>query len=153
MTDVHSPEVRSKNMRAIRSANTEPEIFVRKALHASGLRYRLGGAGLPGKPDIVLPRYRTVIFINGCFWHGHDCKYFKLPMTRTEFWQSKIQKNRQRDALAIEHLRDSAWNVIVVWECALKTTTDRAKELIAEIIRLLKDFEKKTSSNFAEFSM
>lgn len=153
MTDVHSPEVRSKNMRAIRSANTKPEIFVRKALHASGLRYRLGGAGLPGKPDIVLPRYRTVIFINGCFWHGHNCRYFKLPMTRTDFWQLKIQKNRQRDALAIEHLRGADWSVIVVWECALKTTTDRAKELIVEIIRLLKDFEKKTSSNFAELSM
>jgi len=120
MTDVHSPEVRSRNMRSIRSANTKPEIFVRKALHAAGLRYRLGGGGLPGRPDIVLPRYRTAIFVHGCFWHGHDCKYFKLPHTRRDFWQNKIGANQQRDQTVSGLLLELGWSVIVIWECATR---------------------------------
>ena len=122
MADVHSKEIRSKNMAAIKGKNTKPEMLVRKYLHAQGFRYRLHDKKLPGSPDIVLRKYKTVIFVHGCFWHGHDCKYFKLPMTRTEFWQLKIQANRQRDSVAIEQLATDGWNVIVVWECALRTT-------------------------------
>jgi DNA mismatch endonuclease (patch repair protein) len=107
-------------MRAIRSRNTKPELLVRKYLHAAGFRYRLHDKRLPGKPDIVLPRYRTVIFVHGCFWHGHDCKYFILPKTRTEFWQKKIEANQARDREHIAQLNQLAWRVIVVWECEVK---------------------------------
>ena len=133
MTDVHSPEVRSRNMRAIRSSNTDPELFVRTALHASGLRYRLGGSGLPGRPDIVLSRYRTVIFINGCFWHGHDCKYFKLPQTRVEFWVKKIAANQLRDLVALTRLRELGWNVIVIWECTIRHSKRSPHELVGKV--------------------
>jgi len=120
MTDVHSPEARSKNMQAIRSADTKPELIVRKRLHAEGLRYRLGGAGLCGRPDLVLPRYKAVIFIHGCFWHGHYCSYFKLPNTRRDFWEKKIHGNRDRDAKVVAMLEALGWRVAVVWECAIK---------------------------------
>ena len=134
MSDVHSPEVRSKNMRAIRSANTQPEMIIRKALHATGLRYRLGGAGLPGRPDLVFPLYRSVIFVNGCFWHGHDCKYFKLPQTRREFWSAKIGTNRERDQISEANLHKLGWNVIVIWECSIR----RAKVNIGELVRVVR---------------
>lgn len=122
MVDVHTPEARSRNMRAIRNKDTKPELLIRKALHARGYRYRLGGSGLPGHPDIVLPRYKTVIFINGCFWHGHDCKYFKLPATRTEFWAGKIKSNQVRDQRSASRLLELGWTVLTVWECSLKTS-------------------------------
>src|SRR4051812_16489030 len=98
MTDVHSKDVRSYNMSRIRSANTKPEIIVRKALFAAGFRFRLHDRKLPGKPDIVLPKYKTVIFVHGCFWHGHQrCRYFVVPKTRTEWWMNKITRNRELD--------------------------------------------------------
>lgn len=122
MVDVHTPEARSRNMRAIRNKDTKPELLIRKALHARGYRYRLGGSGLPGHPDIVLPKYKTVIFINGCFWHGHDCKYFKLPATRTEFWADKIKSNQERDQRSVSRLLELGWTVLTVWECSLKTS-------------------------------
>ena len=133
MTDVHSPEVRSRNMRAIKSANTKPELFVRKALHASGLRYRLGGSGLPGRPDIVLPRYRTVIFVNGCFWHGHDCKYFKVPQSRRDFWLEKIEANQRRDHAALIRLGELGWNVIVIWECVIRRAEANLLEFVGKL--------------------
>lgn len=120
MTDVHSPAIRSKNMRAIRSADTKPELVVRKGLHAEGFRYRLGGAGLFGRPDVVLPKYKAVIFVHGCFWHGHDCNYFNLPKTRREFWEKKIHGNRERDAKVVATLAARGWRVAIVWECAIK---------------------------------
>ncbi len=153
MTDVHSPEVRAKNMRAIRSKNSKPELQIRRGLHASGIRFRLHDKKLPGSPDLVLRKYKTVIFVHGCFWHGHDCKYFKLPMTRTEFWQLKIQANRQRDSVAIKQLGTDGWNVIVVWECALRTTNYRTTELVRKISQLLNDFGLSSSPTFAEISM
>ena len=153
MTDVHSPEIRSKNMRAIRSADTQPELLIRKSLHAAGLRYRLGGAGLPGRPDLVFPRRRTVIFVHGCFWHGHSCKYFKLPMTNTEFWLQKIQTNRNRDAAATTRLADEGWNVIIVWECAVKTAVARRAEAIGEIIGMLKQCRSNSSHSISEISL
>lgn len=127
MTDVHSPEVRSKNMRAIRSKDTKPELFVRRALHAAGFRYRLHCKSLPGTPDLVLRKYRTVIFVHGCFFHGHDCKYCKLPATRPEFWAEKINKNRSRDITNLSELRRFGWRTLVIWECALKQARRQRK--------------------------
>jgi len=107
-------------MRAIRGKNTRPEIAIREALHAAGFRFRLHSLKLPGKPDLVLPRYKAVIFVNGCFWHRHDCALFKLPGERTVFWQEKLDANVQRDLRAIEALTELGWRVASVWECALK---------------------------------
>ena len=120
MTDVHSPAVRSKNMQAIRSKNTRPEITVRSLLHAAGFRYRLHVSDLPGKPDLVFPKYRAVIMVNGCFWHGHDCKFCKLPSTRIDFWKQKIEKNRANDERSSLALRSAEWRIAIVWECALR---------------------------------
>lgn len=121
MADVHSPEIRSYNMSMIKGKDTKPEIIVRKFLHSKGFRYRLHRKDLPGKPDIVLPKYRTVIFINGCFWHGHkNCKYFVIPKTRTEFWLNKINGNVNNDKRKVRVLRNNNWKVIVLWECQLR---------------------------------
>ena len=120
MSDVHSADVRSKNMRAIKNKDTRPEILIRKALHARGLRFRLHVKTLPGTPDIVLPKFRTVIFVNGCFWHGHRCHLSKTPKTRTEFWLSKISDNMSRDVLAYSKLSDAGWRTAVIWECGIK---------------------------------
>ena len=136
MTDVHSPAVRSKNMRAIRSKNTRPEIVVRQLLHASGFRYRLNLSNLPGKPDIVFPKYKAVIQVNGCFWHGHTCKFFKLPATRPSFWQDKINKNRANDNKSSQSLNNLSWRVATVWECAVrgkqKTDLDQLRVILIE---------------------
>jgi DNA mismatch endonuclease (patch repair protein) len=108
-------------MSRIRSKDTKPEIIVRKFLFSKGFRYRLNDKKLPGKPDIVLPRYRTVIFIHGCFWHGHEnCRYFVVPKTRTEWWLNKIHTNQANDLKAMAALREAGWNVLILWECALK---------------------------------
>lgn len=120
MTDVHTPALRSKNMRAIRSKNTQPEILIRKLLFASGFRFRLHVNTLPGAPDIVLPKHKVAIFVHGCFWHGHNCPLFRLPQTRQEFWQTKIGLNRDRDLRDVGALQSAGWRVLVVWECALK---------------------------------
>jgi DNA mismatch endonuclease (patch repair protein) len=117
-------------MRAIKSANTKPEILVRKALHAAGFRFRLHSKNLPGKPDIVLPKYRTVIFVHGCFWHGHDCEYFKVPKTRTEFWLNKITENKRRDKINADKLIELGWRVLVVWECDTRGNGDGLDDLI-----------------------
>ena len=123
MTDVHSTEIRSYNMSRIKGKNTKPEILVRKFLFANGFRYRLNVKTLSGKPDIVLPKYKTVILINGCFWHGHKgCRYFVLPKTRTEWWLQKISDTQIRDQLAETELEKLGWKVILIWECELKKT-------------------------------
>lgn len=119
--DVHSKETRSFNMSRIKGKNTKPEILVRKYLFSQGLRYCLYSKKLPGRPDIVLPKYHTVIFIHGCFWHGHEgCRYFVVPKTRTEWWLNKINTNRENDRKNCELLKEMKWNVITVWECSLK---------------------------------
>jgi DNA mismatch endonuclease (patch repair protein) len=119
--DVHTKEIRSKNMAAIKGKDTKPEMLVRRFLHANGFRYKLHDKSLPGKPDIVLPKYKTVIFIHGCFWHGHkDCKYFVIPKTRTEWWLNKINGNIDNDAKAIKALKKEGWRIITIWECDLK---------------------------------
>lgn len=119
--DVHDKETRSYNMSCIKGKNTKPEEIVRKYLFSQGFRYRKNDKRLPGTPDIVLPKYKTVIFVNGCFWHGHeDCRYFVVPKTNTEFWINKIETNRKRDIRKINDLQTLGWKVIVVWECQLK---------------------------------
>lgn len=121
MTDVHDKKTRSYNMSRIKSKNTKPEILVRKHLHSLGFRFRLHLSELPGKPDIYLRKYKTVIFVNGCFWHGHaKCKYFTLPKTRTEWWKNKIEKNQLNDSISKRKLVKMGLKVIVIWECELK---------------------------------
>lgn len=121
MTDVHSKQVRSYNMSMIRSKNTKPEMIVRRYLFSSGFRYRVNVQGIKGKPDIVFTKYRIVIFINGCFWHGHpNCKIFVLPKTNTEWWKNKIETTRKRDEKNQQLLKAEGWHVIVIWECQLK---------------------------------
>ena len=112
---------RSYNMTQIRSINTKPEVLVRKYLFMRGLRYRKNDKRYPGKPDIVMPKYRTIVFVNGCFWHCHEnCKGFKMPKTNPDYWKPKLDGNRQRDADHVEALRAAGWRVIIIWECELK---------------------------------
>lgn len=122
MADKFSPEQRSRCMSKIHSASTKPEIKVRKALFGKGYRFRVNVKTLPGTPDIVLPKYSTVIFINGCFWHGHDgCKHYTVPETNVEFWVEKVRKNKERDAVNVQRLESLSWGVITIWECELKS--------------------------------
>ena len=120
MADNHSKEVRSKNMSHIRSTNSKPEEIVRKYLFSKGFRYRKNVRTLPGCPDIVLPKYKTVIFVNGCFWHRHDCPRFVWPSSNEEYWRPKILRNVERDRENSEKLKSMGWKVITVWECELK---------------------------------
>jgi len=125
MVDVLTSEQRRYNMSRIKGGNTKPELLIRRALHAEGFRYRLHQRDLAGRPDIVLPKYHTVIFVHGCFWHGHDCHLVKKVDTRAEFWQSKLSGNVARDRDAMGALQADGWKVAVVWECALRGTTKR----------------------------
>ncbi|MDP3460023.1 MAG: very short patch repair endonuclease [Hyphomonas sp.] len=120
MPDVHDRATRSRNMAAVRGRDTKPELIIRKGLHAAGLRYRLHVKDLPGKPDLVFPKHRAAMFVHGCFWHGHACALFTLPVTRAEFWQEKIAGNISRDESAATRLHELGWRVAVVWECALR---------------------------------
>ena len=121
MADIHDKKTRSFNMSRIRNKNTKPEEIVRKYLFTHGLRYRKNDKRYPGKPDIVLPKYKTVIFVNGCFWHKHEgCRYFVVPKSNTEFWMNKINRNAERDAENTKKLIDMGWKVVTVWECELK---------------------------------
>lgn len=121
MADVHSKETRSFNMSRIKGKDTKPEMLVRKFLFSQGFRYRLHDKKLTGKPDIVLSKYKTVLFIHGCFWHGHEgCRYYVIPKTKTEWWLNKINGNRINDEKAIRKLLADNWKVITIWECDLK---------------------------------
>ena len=132
MADVHSPETRSFNMSQIKGKNTKPEEQVRKYLFSRGYRYRKNVSNLPGKPDIVLPKYKTCIFVNGCFWHKHEgCKYFVWPKNNAEFWKKKITGNVERDLRQQNELRLLGWDVVVIWECELKK--DRFNETMASV--------------------
>jgi len=134
--DVHEPEVRSYNMSRIRSKDTKPEMLVRKFLYNNGYRFRLHSKQLPGKPDIVMRKHRTIIFVHGCFWHGHKgCRYFVVPKTRTEWWQSKIDTNRANDNKNIRLLRQDRWQVITIFECELRPL-NRDKTLSKLLTRL-----------------
>ena len=130
MPDVHSPEQRSRNMAAIKGKNTKPEIRVRSLLHSLGYRFRLHRKDLPGKPDIVLPKYRTVIFVHGCFWHSHDCQWGNVvPKTRPDFWAEKRRGNADRDTKNALALKASGWKVIAVWECETRTEQELRRAL------------------------
>lgn len=137
MADNHSKEVRSMNMSHIRSTNSKPEEIVRKYLFAKGFRYRKNVKKLPGHPDIVLPKYKTVIFVNGCFWHKHDCPRFVWPSSNREYWIPKIEKNVERDKFNSVELQKMGWRVITIWECELKKKNrkTRLEELSTEIKR------------------
>jgi DNA mismatch endonuclease (patch repair protein) len=132
MSDVHSRAVRSKNMAAIKGRNTRPEMLVRRALHKAGFRYRLHVANLPGKPDLVFPCYKAVIFVQGCFWHQHQCAMFHWPKSRTDWWRQKIIANRKHDEIVQDKLRELGWRVMLVWECALKGKNKLTPEQITQ---------------------
>ena len=128
MADIVSPEARSRMMSGIRGKNTQPELLLRGGLHALGFRFRLHDARLPGRPDLVFPRYRAVLLAHGCFWHGHDCSLFRMPSTRPEFWRAKIARNREVDERAAAALYALGWRSGIVWECALKGRSRRPLE-------------------------
>jgi len=135
--DIVDKKTRSRMMSGIRGKNTKPEILVRKSLFSKGLRYRLHDKRLPGKPDLVFPKYKAVVFVNGCFWHGHDCYLFKWPSTRTGFWKKKITRNRELDRINIEKLKKAGWRVFLVWECALK---GKGKRPLEQVINTLESW-------------
>jgi len=139
--DVHEPEIRSYNMSRIKGKNTKPEMMVRKLLHAQGYRFRLHGKYrgklLPGKPDLVLPRHKTVIFVHGCFWYGHEnCKYFKIPQTRTEWWTAKIKRNKELDLQHQKALKELGWKVLEIYQCELKK--DKILKTLSGLFEFLK---------------
>ena len=130
MVDTMTPEQRSRCMSAVKGKDTKPEMIVRKYLFSKGLRYRLHVRSLPGKPDLVLQKYKTVIFINGCFWHGHEgCKYYRMPKSNTKFWESKITNNKKRDVQNEKELKELGWRVIRIWECEIRRVQDRKHSL------------------------
>lgn len=135
--DPLTADQRRLNMSRIRAKDTKPEMLLRRALHARGLRYRLHGAKLPGKPDLVFPARRVVVFVHGCFWHGHDCPLFRIPATRTAFWSAKIAENRVRDTQAVNALVAAGWRIQTVWECALR---GRARRSLPEVADATRDF-------------
>ncbi|MCH5511829.1 DNA mismatch endonuclease Vsr [Pseudomonas syringae] len=134
MIDVVDSATRSRMMAGIQGKNTSPELLIRKALHARGFRFRIHAKHLPGKPDLILPKYKAVIFIHGCFWHGHDCRFFKVPKTRTEFWLEKIGKNKTRDSTQIASLQFLGWRVLVIWECAVRCMKKQHSTLLVDLV-------------------
>ena len=144
MADVHSKEKRSYNMSKIRNKDTKMEILVRKYLFSRGLRYRKNDKRYPGRPDMVFPKYKTIVFTNSCFWHSHEgCPYFIMPKSKLEYWQPKLEGNKQRDAKNINKLQGDGWHVVVVWECELKKTMrdERLEKLYYEITRNCKHIQ------------
>ena len=146
MADIVSPKVRSRMMAGIKSKNTKPELIIRKGLHRQGFRFRLHAKELVGKPDLVLSRYNAVIFVNGCFWHGHDSHLFRIPTTRSDFWKQKIFKNKENDRNAITSLSYDGWRIATVWECALKGKNKLDEnDVINRLSRWLKSEENTVS--------
>ena len=133
MTDVVDKATRSRMMSGIRGKDTKPEIIIRRGLHNSGFRFRLHDKTLPGKPDLVLKKYNAVVFINGCFWHKHECRLFKWPKTRPKFWKEKISKNHENDKLVLARLSNLGWRICIVWECALKGKNNELPSVIHKI--------------------
>ena len=135
--DIWSQEKRSQVMAKIRGKNTKPEIVLRSALFKQGFRFRLHQKDLPGKPDIVLPKYRTIIFVHGCFWHYHkDCREGRIPSTRSEFWKTKLEGNRAKDQKNEDILMNHGWQVLTVWECEIENDVNHLVELLSEKIKL-----------------
>ncbi|MDR0184264.1 very short patch repair endonuclease [Lysobacter arvi] len=136
MADIMTPAQRSERMSRIRSQNTKPEMLVRRFLHGQGFRFRLHARDLPGRPDLVLPKYRTVVFVEGCFWHGHSCQKGRVPGTNPDFWQAKVACNQARDKRNQRALRRDGWRVIRVWECQLAKSKTRAAALARLVSRI-----------------
>ena len=134
MTDVLTPEQRRLNMSRIRGRDTKPELLLRRALHARGFRFRLHRKDLPGRPDLVFPRYNAALFVHGCFWHLHDCPMFKWPSTRKDFWRRKIKGNAERDRKTQAALARTRWRVLVIWECACRGPKRRSLDAVADEI-------------------
>ena len=140
MVDIVDAATRSRLMSGIKAKDTKPEMAIRKMLHAAGFRYRLHDKRLPGKPDLVLPKYRTAVFVHGCFWHGHEsCSLFRIPKSKTEFWEEKISQNIKRDSRHISELLAHGWRVLVIWECATKGANKMTSE---DMIHRIKTFLK-----------
>jgi DNA mismatch endonuclease (patch repair protein) len=136
MTDIVDSSTRSRMMAGIQGKDTTPEMQIRRGLHALGFRFRLHDRKLPGRPDLVLPGYRAVIFVHGCFWHHHPgCHYATMPATRPDFWQKKFRENRERDARNRQKLEEQGWRVFTVWECGLKHDPEGVLEVLAEALR------------------
>ena len=136
MSDTHTSEQRHRNMSAIRAKNTKPEMLVRKFLWHEGFRYRLNHPRLPGKPDVVLRKYRTCIFVNGCFWHGHEgCRFYRVPHTNVEFWTEKVRRNRERDLQVQHRVAQMGWHCITIWECELRP--DRREATLEALVYTL----------------
>lgn len=159
MPDVLNPDQRHRNMAAIHSSSTKPELSLRLTLWRQGFRYLLNDKRLPGRPDIVLPKYRTVVFVHGCFWHGHkDCKFYTVPKTNTEFWVAKVARNQERDQEVWRKLEAKGWSVIIVWECQLKkavledTVNQVAEEIRhnGEILRCVQNDRKKAREEYRQ---
>jgi DNA mismatch endonuclease (patch repair protein) len=134
MADIVDRQTRSRMMSGIKGKNTRPELVIRKALFARGFRYRLHDKNLPGKPDLVFPKYKAVIMIHGCFWHGHDCHLFKWPSSNTEFWRTKINRNQEVDERNRSKLLDKGWRVLEIWECALKGSKKLEFDILMELV-------------------
>lgn len=134
MVDVVDAPTRSRMMSGIRGKDTSPELLIRKALHARGFRFRIHAKHLPGKPDLLMPKYKAAVFIHGCFWHGHACRYFKVPQTRPEFWLEKIGKNQIRDGLQEAALKALGWRVLIVWECAVRSMKKEKSPMLVDLI-------------------
>ncbi len=149
MADVLTPGQRQFNMSRIRGKDTKPEMLIRRGLHARGLRYRLHDRSLPGRPDLVFPKYRTAVFIHGCFWHAHGCALSKIPATRQDFWQAKLVANVARDRKAVDALRAGGWRVLVIWECALRGAA-RKKE--SDVLDCAASFIEGTSMDLLEIA-
>lgn len=134
LADVHDKQTRSRNMAAIKNKNTKPELLIRRSLHARGFRYRLHDRKLPSRPDLVFPKHHAVLFVNGCFWHGHDCPMFRWPQTRPDFWREKISGNIARDMRNEDALVALGWRVGVIWECSLKGPNRMPVEQVSDLI-------------------
>lgn len=148
MTDIVSVEKRSALMAGIKGKNTKPERIIRTALHSRGYRFRLHDKNLSGKPDVVLKKYKTVIFVHGCFWHGHsDCRLFTVPKTRTEFWLTKINGNIERDCRQVAELNGAGWRVLIIWECAIK---NKSSEEITFVLDQIEAFISDTAVHYKE---
>lgn len=138
--DIVDKETRSRMMAAVKGRNTRYEIAIRKRLFSKGFRYRINSGNLPGRPDIVLPKYRTIIFINGCFWHYHECHLSRLPKSRVEWWREKLEANRQRDTRNIDLLMSESWRVLIIWECSFRHSGLRKESEFDRICEIASDF-------------
>jgi len=133
--DIVDAPTRSRMMASVRQRDTEPEMLLRRAVHRLGLRFKLHDKGLPGRPDLVFPRFHAVVFVHGCYWHAHTCRYGTTPSTRREFWTAKFAANRARDARTVDRLLKSGWRTLVVWECAMKPASPELAARTAEAVR------------------